>query len=394
MALLDMDCRIAVDLRFLRKIKMKLMTFEMERLQSTWENRVRYNLSESSVHPMSVRELMPDPDFLAQLLDAPLIYNQSNGTDELRATIATQYPGATLDNVEVTNGGSEANFVSIYSMLEPGDEVLIILPNYQQIWGLTQSLGMVVREVRLCEERGWALDLGALDASVSARTRMIVVCNPNNPTGAILTPREMEAIVSAAARSGAWILADEIYQGSERSGEMTPTFYGKYDRVIITNGLSKAYGLPGLRIGWIVAPRDIIAKMWSYHDYTTIAPGTLSDTLARIALAPEGRARCLERTRGICRNNFPLFRSWMEARGTLFRMVDPKAGAIAYVRYNLAANSTQIMQRLLKEKSVLIVPGDHFGMDNYLRIGYGPPPEYLKEALDQINEILESIRRS
>jgi hypothetical protein len=84
----------------------------------------------------------------------------------------------------------------------------------------------------------------------------------------------------------------------------------------------------------------------------------------------------------------------MEARGTLFRMVDPKAGAIAYVRYNLAANSTQIMQRLLKEKSVLIVPGDHFGMDNYLRIGYGPPPEYLKEALDQINEILESIRRS
>jgi aspartate/methionine/tyrosine aminotransferase len=373
---------------------MRLETFEMERLQSTWENRVRFNLSESSVHPMSVRELAPDADFLAQLLDTPLIYNQSNGTDELRATIAAHYPGATPDNVEVTNGGSEANFVSIYSMLEPGDEVVIILPNYQQIWGLTRSLGMVVNEVRLCEERGWALDLAALEDSASARTRMIVVCNPNNPTGAILTTGEMEAIVTAAARSGAWILADEIYQGSERSGEMTPTFYGKYDRVIITNGLSKAYGLPGLRIGWIVAPADVIARMWSYHDYTTIAPGTLSDTLARIALAPEGRARCLERTRGICRHNFPLFRSWMEARGALFRMVDPKAGAIAYVRYNLEANSTQLMRQLLEEKSVLIVPGDHFGMDHYLRIGYGPPPEYLKEALDRINEILESIRHS
>ncbi len=370
---------------------MRLVTFEMERLQSTWENRVRFNLSESSVHPMSVRELIPDPDYLSRLMDAPLIYNQSNGTDELRSTIASLYPGATLDNVEVTNGGSEANFVSIYSMLDPGDEVVIVLPNYQQIWGLASSLGMVVKEVRLREDLCWAPDLDALDAAVTSRTRMIVVCNPNNPTGAILTGSEMDAIVRAAARSGAWILADEIYQGSERSGETTPTFYGRYGRVIVTNGLSKAYGLPGLRIGWIVAPKEIISKMWSYHDYTTIAPGTLSDALAQIALSPEGRARCLERTRGICRTNFPLFRSWMERRGALFRMVDPRAGAIAYVSYSLPVNSTQIMRRLLDEKSVLIVPGDHFGMDNFLRIGYGPPPEYLAQALDLINDVLESI---
>jgi aspartate/methionine/tyrosine aminotransferase len=373
---------------------MKLVPFEMERLQSTYENRVRFNLSESSVHPMSVRELIPDPEFLTQLLDAPLIYNQSNGTDELRAAIASLYPGATLDNVEVTNGGSEANFVSIYSMLDPGDEVVIILPNYQQIWGLTRSLGMVVKEVHLREDRTWAPDLAELEAAVTPRTRMIVVCNPNNPTGAVLTAEEMAAIVRVAARAGAWILADEIYQGSERSGQTTPTFYGRYDRVIITNGLSKAYGLPGLRIGWIVAPKDLIAKMWSYHDYTTIAPGTLSDTLARVALSPKGRTHCLERTRSICRNNFPLFRSWMEEHRGIFHMVDPKAGAIAYVRYNLPVNSTVIVERLLKEKSVLIVPGDHFGMDNYLRIGYGPPPEYLKEALEHVNEILESLGKS
>ncbi len=372
---------------------MRLVTFEMERLQSTWENRVKYNLSESSVHPMSVRDLIPDPDFLARLMGEPLIYNQSNGTDELRSTIASLYPGATLDNVEVTNGGSEANFVSIYSMLEPGDEVVIILPNYQQIWGLALSLGMDVKGVRLREDRCWAPDLNALDEAVSPRTKMIVVCNPNNPTGSILTTGEMDAVVRTAARAGAWILADEIYQGSERSGETTSTFYGRYDRVIVTNGLSKAYGLPGLRIGWIVAPADVIATMWSYHDYTTIAPGTLSDALARIALSPEGRARCLERTRSICRANFPLFRAWMEDRGTLFRMVDPKAGAIAYVRYNLPLNSTQIMQRLLNEKSVLIVPGDHFGMDSYLRIGYGPPPDYLREALGHINDVLESIHQ-
>ncbi len=372
---------------------MRLDKFEMERLQSTWENRVQFNLSESSVHPMSPRELVQDPAYLERLMDEPLIYNQSNGTDELRAAIAALYPGATLDHVEVTNGGSEANFVSIYALLEPGDEAVIILPNYQQIWGMIHSFGMNVKAVRLHEERGWAPDLDELEAAVSPRTRMIVVCNPNNPTGAILTAGEMDAIVRIAARSGAWILADEIYQGSERSGQMTATFWGKYDRVIITNGLSKAYGLPGLRVGWIVAPKDIIAKTWSYHDYTTIAPGTLSDWLARIAVSPEGRTRCLERTRDICRKNFPLFHTWMKSHGSMFRMVEPKAGAIAYVRYDLDINSSVLIERLLKEKNVLVVPGDHFGMDHYLRIGYGPPPEYLRKGLELVHEIISDLKQ-
>ncbi len=372
---------------------MRLDKFEMERMQSTWENRVKFNLSESSVHPMSPRDLVRDPAFLERLMDMPLVYNQSNGTDELRSAIAALYPGATLENVEVTNGGSEANFITVFSMLEPGDEVVIILPSYMQIWGMINSFGMAVKAVHLHEELQWAPDIAELEAAASPRTRMIVVCNPNNPTGAILSDTEMRAIVRIAGKSGAWILADEIYQGSERSGVATESFWGMYNRVIITNGLSKAYGLPGLRIGWIVAPKDLIAKMWSYHDYTTIAPGTLSDVLAQIALSPEGRTRCLERTRNICRKNFPLLMSWMDAHGSLFRMVEPKAGAIAYVRYDLAVNSTVLIERMLKEKSVLVVPGDHFGMDHYLRIGYGPPPDYLMKGLDLMREVIEDSKR-
>ncbi len=368
---------------------MRLDIFEMERLQSIWENRVKYNLSESSVHPMSTRELVSSPDFHDQLLDMPLLYNQSNGTDQLRAAIASLYPGATSDHVEVTNGGSEANFISIYAMLDPGDEVVMVLPSYQQIWGLIHSLGMIVKPVWLREDSGWTLDLDELRCAASPRTKMIVLCNPNNPTGAILTPSEMEEVVALASRSGAWILADEIYQGSERDGRTTQTFYGMYDRVIITNGLSKAYGLPGLRIGWIVAPKEQIARMWSYHDYTTIAPGTLSDLLARVALSVGGRARCLERTRNICRHNFPIIKSWVESHSPLFSMVEPKAGAIAFLSYNLPINSTLLMEKLLKEKSVLIVPGDHFGMDSYLRVGYGLHAEYLQQGLDLIHDILE-----
>jgi aspartate/methionine/tyrosine aminotransferase len=370
---------------------MRLDLFEMERLQSTWENRVKFNLSESSVHPMSTRELISDPDFLEQLLDSPLAYNQSNGTDELRTALAALYPGATLDHVEVTNGGSEANFVSVYATLEPGDEVVVVLPNYGQIWGLVNSFGMKAKAVHLRDDLNWAPDISELESVASEKTKMIVVCNPNNPTGAILTPAEMESIIRVATRSGAWILADEIYQGSERDGKTTPTFWGRYDRVIVTNGLSKAYGLPGLRIGWIVAPKELIAKMWSNHDYTTIAPGTLSDTLARVALSANGRARCLERTRNICRHNYPLFNSWVEGHGSMFRMVEPRAGAITYVHYDLPVNSTELVQRLLKEKSVLIVPGDHFGMDGYLRIGYGPPPDYLRHGLDLVHDLLSEL---
>ena len=372
---------------------MRLDKFEMERMQSTWENRVKFNLSESSVHPMSARDLISDRDSLEKLLDTALIYNQSNGTDELRSAIAAWYPGATLDHVEVTNGGSEANFITIFTTLEPGDEVVMILPSYQQIWGLINSFGMKVKSVHLDEARRWAPDLAALEAAVTPHTRMIILCNPNNPTGAILTAAEMDAIVRIASKSEAWILADEIYQGSERDGQMTPTFWGRYDRVIVTNGLSKAYGLPGLRVGWIVAPKDLIAKMWSYHDYTTIAPGTLSDIMAQVALSPEGRMRCLERTRNICRKNFPMFRSWMDSHGELFRMVEPRAGAIGYARYELSINSTVLVERLLKEKSVLIVPGDHFGMDHYLRIGYGPQPEYLRQALELTHEVIADLKQ-
>ena len=371
---------------------MRFEIFEMERLQSVWENRVKFNLSESGVHPLSTRELISDPDFLDQLLDTPLAYNQSNGTEELRKSIAAMYAGAGPENVEVTNGGSEANFISLYGVLQPGDEVIVQLPNYGQIWGLTRSLGMVVKGFHLVESRNWAPDLEELESTASPNTRMIAVCNPNNPTGAILTPAEMNAIIRVASRSGAWILADEIYQGSEREGKATPSFWGKYDRVIITNGLSKAYGLPGLRIGWVVAPADTILNLWSFHDYTTIAPGTLSDMLARVALSAPGRARCLERTRNICRTNLPLFRSWMESQGPIFTWVEPRAGAIAYLRYDLPINSTALMERLLKEKSVLVVPGDHFGMDNFLRIGYGAPPGHLKRALEHVQVILQDLR--
>ena len=372
---------------------MKLEQFDMERMQSTYENLVEFNLSESGVRPLTARELVEDTAGLEALLDQPLVYTQSNGTIELRRLIAMMYPGASIEHIEVTNGGSEANFITTFNLVEPGDEVVMLVPNYMQTWGLARGFGGTIREWRLVEDQAagrWRADLNALETLVTSRTKLIVICNPNNPTGARLTAADLDAIARIADRHGAWILSDEVYRGAELDGVETASMWGRSPRAIVTSGLSKAYGLPGLRIGWIVAPPTLIASLWSYHDYTTIAPGALSDRLARVALQPERRDRLFERTRGILRRNFPLIEAWLTAAGG-FTWLKPEAGAIVYVKYSHAINSTALVTRLRQEKSVLIVPGDHFGMDGYLRLGFGEPPEYNRAGLDRLQELLVSL---
>jgi aspartate/methionine/tyrosine aminotransferase len=370
----------------------QLEQFAMERMQSTYENLVDYNLSESGVRPLSPRELLIDRDALDALLDQPLVYTQSNGTVALRQAVAALYPGATIEHVQVTNGGSEANYLATWRLVEPGDDVVMLLPNYMQTWGLARAFGATIREWRLVEDGGrWRADVAALDTLVTERTKLIIICNPNNPTGARLDASDLDGIARAADRVGAWVLADEIYRGAELDGRETPSMWGRSDRVIVTSGLSKAYGLPGLRIGWIVGPPALVASTWSYHDYVTIAPGALSDLMARAALAPERRRQLLERTRGILRTNLPRLEHWLQERAGVFAWTRPEAGGICYVRYHHGINSTTLVTRLRDEKSVLLVPGDHFGMDHYLRIGYGETPEYVAAGLARVHDLLSSL---
>ncbi|HSL20417.1 MAG TPA: aminotransferase class I/II-fold pyridoxal phosphate-dependent enzyme [Vicinamibacterales bacterium] len=377
---------------------MRIEQFAMERMQSTWENRVEINLSESGVHPLRVDELCDTPELRELLLRQELVYTQSNGTPELRRFIAAMYPGATEDHVEVTNGGSEANYITLWNLVEPGDEVVMMVPNYMQSWGLARGFGgqlkpWALREVHDGASPRWRPDFDALRSLVTSRTRLVLICNPNNPTGARLTAADLDEICRIAGAHGAWLLSDEIYRGAERDGVETASVWGRYERAIVTSGLSKAYGLPGLRIGWIVAPPDLIAKLWSYHDYTTISPGAMSDLLARVALAPSRRARIVARTRRIIGENYPIVRDWLDAFGGQFRHAAPEAGAIVYVAYRYPINSTELILKLKDTHSVLIVPGDHFHMDGYFRLGFGSETDYLREGLKRLNALLESFAK-
>jgi aspartate/methionine/tyrosine aminotransferase len=373
---------------------MKLEPFAMERMQSTYENEVEFNLSESGVHPLSTRELLSDARECDGVLDQRLVYTQSNGTRELRASIAALYPGATIDHIEVTNGGSEANYIVTWKLVEPGDEIVLMVPNYMQTWGLARAFGGAVREWRLREDRAakrWAVDIDELKKLVTARTKLVIICTPNNPTGARLTQTELDEICRTAGHHGTWVLSDEIYRGAEPDGVESPSIWSRYERAIVTSGLSKAYGLPGLRIGWVVAPPEFTASTWSYHDYTTIAPGALSDRLARAVLVPERREMLLSRTRAIVRENFPLLEEWLAGQPGAFEWIRPEAGAICFARYHYGIDSLELAHRLRVEKSVLIVPGEHFGMDRYIRFGYGERPDYLRAGLARLTELLATI---
>ena len=367
---------------------MPFIPFAMERWQSTYENRVKYNLSESGVHPMTLRELL-DAAGVASADDTLIGYGQSNGSDELRERIAALYPGASEANVVATNGSAEANYVALWELVQPGDEVAIVTPAYGQTLGLAPMMGATVREIPLRQELGWNPDPDDVARAVSGRTKVLVVTNPSNPTGAILTPEARKALVDAAGSAGAWILADEVYTGAEVDGPETASFFGDYERVVATGSLSKAYGLPGLRVGWTVAPSALAPRLWARTDYTTISPGALTDRLAALALDAATRVRILRRTRGILTSSLEVLERWLDDAGR-FQYTRPQAGAIAWVRYDLPVNSSALAERLRAEQSVLVVPGDHFGLDHYIRIGYGLLADELTAALERVKRVIES----
>ncbi|MFQ5638933.1 MAG: aminotransferase class I/II-fold pyridoxal phosphate-dependent enzyme [bacterium] len=367
--------------------------FVMERMMSKYEQEVEYNLSESGVHPLLLKELLHDnPGMFDRLMATELNYPHVNGVPELRQNIAALYQGATPQHVLVTVGAIEANYIAIRTVLSAGDEIAIMLPNYMQIWGIAKNHDLAIKPFHLREEKRWAPDLAEIETAVSPKTKLIAVCNPNNPTGRVLTEPEMESIVACADRVGAWILADEVYRGAERlSDEESPSFYGRYDKVIAIGSMSKAYGLPGLRLGWAVAPVDLLDEIWARHEYTTLSATTLSNKLAAFALSPEMRPRLLKRTRNYIRCGFPALQKWLERHENTFSLTPPDAAAIAFIRYHLDINSTAFAERLSKEKSVLIVPGDHFGIDGYVRISFGLPHDYLLPALDRIHELIMEL---
>ncbi|NQZ12256.1 MAG: aminotransferase class I/II-fold pyridoxal phosphate-dependent enzyme [Algicola sp.] len=364
---------------------MKLQEFTLERIQSLFENEVELNLSDSGVHPYKLSELLSEAQ-IKTMVDLELGYGWTNGQTELRQTIANLYQHRTPDNIMVTNGSAEANFIMVMSLLNPGDELIVVVPNYMQIAGWAKALDVKVLEVPLLQDNGWLPDLEQLDALVTDKTKMLTICHPNNPTGSTLPIAQIERLVAFAKRHDIYLHADEVYKGAEFDGVELPSFADLYDKAIVTCGLSKAMAMPGLRLGWLVGPTAEIYATWQSKDYTSITTGTVSEYVANIVLQPQFRQDVLQRSKSFLIENLAILQAWVDENSQWVSFIPPKAGGMAFIKYELDVNSTELAMEFQKALSVFLLPGDVYGMDGYFRVGIGAPAEHLRVGLQRIGE--------
>ena len=369
---------------------MNFQNFELEYFQSQFERTVEINLADSSVKCANVSDLLAGED-ARPLLELPLYYPEVNGTGLLRERIAALYPETSAGNVLVTVGAAQANWMAASTLLDPGDEVVVVSPGYRQVWGLAKNLGCHVKEARLRSENNWRLELDELESLITPRTKFLSIVNPNNPTGSILNGDEMRRIVALCERVGAWLHADEVYRGTELSGDETPGFRGMYDRLICVNSLSKAYGLAGLRIGWMVAAPNMIEDLWRRHEYAVIAASGPSMKLAEIALEPAKRKMLLERQKKFSREGHTVLESWVREQEGRFSVSPAVATSIAFVGYHFDMPSVELADHIRRKASVLVAPGAYLGTEHHLRITVGYEPQKVRTALERIGGVAAEL---
>ncbi len=378
---------------------MKIEPFALERWMTTYETRVEFDIAESGIAPLSMNDLLallPADErerTLARLLDLPLGYSEAPGSRELRALLAATYRDCGPDQILVTTGAIEANFLAFNVLLGPGDQAIVPYPAYQQLYSVPRAIGCDVALWRLRPEQGFRYDLDELERLVTPRTRLIVVNTPHNPTGAMLTPDELRRVHDLARAAGATLLGDEAYRWLEVPGEapLAPPVRDLGAGTISVGTLSKPFGLPGLRIGWLAGPADFIAACWAMRDYVSLSPGKLNDALAVLAL--RHRDQIVARNRAIIERNLATAERWLAAHRDLVSWTRPRGGLLALLRYNLDIPSLDLANRLAEEWSVMLAPGAAFGFEGYLRIGIGQDPAIFAEGLERTAACLAAVER-
>ncbi|MET8525545.1 aminotransferase class I/II-fold pyridoxal phosphate-dependent enzyme [Micromonospora sp. NPDC005172] len=366
---------------------MSFEPFALVEWQSRYEPSAEYTLADSSCQPVRLREFVTWAD-ADRLLDGRQHYPSVRGTPALRELIA-DWQGCRPEEVLVTVGAAEANTLIMDALVGPDDHVVLMEPGYRQVWGLARNTGAKIDTCALDEERGWRIDLAALESLVRPDTRAIVVTNPNNPTGSVLSAPERAALVAVAARNGAWLVVDEVHRGTELDLDtVTPTLWGGYDRVICVGSLSKAFALPGLRVGWIVAPAEFLTRVWRRHEYLTVSTGMLAMQVAELALADPTRDRLLDRNRRLMRAGRSLLVDWVEAHQELVSIVPPTATALGFVRYRAPVTSLALATALRVRGGVLVGAGAHFGWEGHFRVIHSLDPGYVSAALDRVATVL------
>ncbi len=372
---------------------MQIREFGVERWMDLYENRCELNLAETCVESLTVGELLKiagkEDALLGEIVPMKLTYGSIDGTERLRHNVASLYDRQDVPNVLITHGAISANALVYETLVEPGDHVISVLPTYQQHYSIPESYGAKVGILRLREENAFLPDLDELRRMVTPSTRVIAINNPNNPTGSLMDRAFLEQIVQIARSCGAYVLCDEVYRGTDQEGDgFTASIADIYEKGISTGSMSKTWSLAGLRVGWIVAPVELLERVRTHRDYNTISVGMLNDLLAAIAL--ENRHAILERNHGILRTNLALLDAWI-ADEPLLSYVKPKSGTTALVRVDVDRTSRDFCVALIEKTGVMFTPGSALDVEGYVRIGYTNNRDVLVEGLGRVSGFLRGF---
>lgn len=379
-----------------RRSTMKIKDFGVEQWMNEYETKAKYNLGETCVSSLSIRELcelvgVDVNDFAKQLVDRRLTYGAIEGAVELKEAITRLYQNLTPDEIVTEHGAIGANNLVLNALVEPGDEVIAVTPTYQQLQSIPKAIGAMVKLLPLKRENGYLPDAEQLRGLVSDKTKLIVLNNPDNPTGALMSQAGLQTIVDIAKSVDAYVLCDEVYRHLTQEDGYSPSIIDLYDKGISTSSFSKVFSLAGIRLGWLATHDQAVMKAClSYRDYETISCGQLDEMVGTLAL--KNQAVLLERNRGIVRENLKVLEEWVHQQPHI-TWLKPKAGTTALLYYDFDLPSTIFCDRLMKEYETLLVPGSCFDIENSLRIGYAFETTHLRDGMNQLGKFLAKLEQ-
>ena len=375
---------------------MKIKPFAVEEWMNAYEEGARFNIAETCVDSVSADELFAltgeDKDaFWRSFAARRLTYGDIEGAPALREGICGLYKTLKPHEVVTTHGAAGANHHVFYSLVEPGDRVISIMPSYQQLTSIPESFGADLHVMHLKKERGYLPDLDELRALCVPGTKLICVNNPNNPTGSLMSEELLQGIVEIAKSVDAWVLCDEVYRHLTQEDTWSVSIVDLYEKGISVSSMSKVFSLAGLRLGWIAAHDENLRRaLLSHRDYDLISCGMFDEALATVAL--RNADKVLERNRGIVRENLKILDAWVGSEPRV-RYVRPQAGTTALVYYDYDLDSVEFCTRMYHETGAFVTPGACFEEEKSMRVGYANDRETLTAGLAAVSAFLRILER-
>ena len=374
---------------------MDIKTFKVERWMDDYETKCKYNLAETCIDSLTVREIvemagLDVAEYMNELADTRLTYSYIGGSPELLDGIASLYSDLIEPkHIIPMHGAIGANHHILMTLIDPSDNMVSVMPTYQQHYSIPESIGAEVRILDLNLENHFLPDIDRLKELVDENTKMITMNSPNNPSGSLIPKDVMEQVIEVARSVDAYVLCDEVYRGISEDGSYMYSVADLYEKGISIGSMSKSWSMAGVRLGWIVTrDMDLIQRCHERRDYDTISCAVSDDKLAALALA--NKDKIIERNRAILNTNRQILDDWVNATPEVYYQ-RPVAGTTALVYYKKDMPSRELCDRLINETGVLFTPGECFEMEGSVRIGYAFDSKVLQKGLDLFAEFLKTI---